>query len=171
MNFLIGTICEPSVFFPLLLVSDFIFSYFKELISFSMHRETHVVNLARVEPSLLISKPVKSGSKDYPLIHFRNSNTPALCIDFGSLVDDFLKEARSVGAGDFKMRQISARMLSMEFERKVAAECVIHSQTSIRASIVGNRWSYTTKPGKSYRGNSNQSKPDLYTLQLFLLII
>ena len=136
-----------------------------------MHRETHVVNLARVEPSLLISKPLKGGSKDYPLLHFRNSNTPALCIDFGSLVDDFLKEARSVGAGDFKMKQISARLLSMEFERKIAVECVIHTQTSIRASIVGNRWSYTTKPGKSFRGNNNQSKAGLYTSYNFFLTI
>ena len=103
----------------------------------------NIVNLSRIDPSLLISKKTSGQTKGGPLVFIRDRKTPALCVTLGIIIDDQTVSPRQ--RGDKEVKFITAKLLAYEYERMVAVLCMIFKRESVRAQLADSTLTFATR--------------------------
>lgn len=132
-------------------ILSFSYSYIKSLITFSHDKSTNVINLSRVDPTMLIYKKsmAASASSTYKSVYIRDQRDPALCYALICVDEDYTKAVKSNG-GPYESKIVTGTPLSLEYERKVALLCLVMDNVPfIRTQISDNRWTFSTRPAKA----------------------
>jgi hypothetical protein len=130
--------------------------YFKKLITFSIHRESNVINLSRIafEDLKMAKSHPRSTSQ---MVYIDGQKQPALCVCFATVDDDLTQTASQ---GQYPTKSLNAIMLQQEYELKVANLCILLDVPVIHSQIDDNVWSFTTRFG----GSSDQAGLDQSSL-------
>jgi hypothetical protein len=120
-----------------------IYRYIKGLVVFEKDYTSNIVNLSRIDPSLLIAKKTSGQTKGGPLVFIRDRKTPALCVTLGIIVDDQLISPRQ--RGDKEVKFITAKLLAYEYERMVAVLCMTFKRESVRVQLADSTLTFATR--------------------------
>ena len=134
-------------------VSQPFFRYIKRLITFDKDPRTNVINLSRIDPTLLVHKKLASASatNTYKYVYLRAQREPALAISLICVDEDYTKVLKSNG-GPYESKVITGTPLSLEYERMVTVLCMVMGDTPfIRTQISDNRWTFSTRPLKIHK--------------------
>ena len=101
-------------FFGSVYAYTWVYRYIKGLVTFEKDYSLNIINLSRIDPSLLISKKTASQTKGGPLVFIRDRKTPALCVSLGIIADDQTGTPRQ--RGDKEVKFITAKLLAYEYE-------------------------------------------------------
>ena len=126
--------------------NDFSFRYLVRLATFVMDREKNVVNLSRIDPFQLTSREV--GDRGSRMVYIRDRKRPALCVSLIVVGEDHTETPKV--SGETYSKFITGTPLMLEFERMVAVLCMVHDVDSLRAQIVENELTFSTRMGTSY---------------------
>jgi hypothetical protein len=102
-------------------------------VTFEKDNAQNVINLSRIDPSLLISKKTAGQTKGGPMVFIRDRKTPALCVTLGIIADDQTVSPRQ--RGDKEVKFVTAKLLAYEYERMVAVLCMVHGKESVRVQL------------------------------------
>jgi hypothetical protein len=136
-----------------------VYRYIKGLVTFEKDFNLNIINLSRIDPSLLISKKTAGQTKGGPLVFIRDRKTPALCVTLGIVADDQTGTPRQ--RGDKEVKFITAKLLAYEYERMVAVLCMVHGKESVRVQLADSTLTFATRSAGKY----------LLTLLCVLLLI
>ena len=125
--------------------NDCSFRYLVRLATFVMDREKNVVNLSRIDPFQLTSREV--GDRGSRMVYIRDRKRPALCVSLIVVGEDHTETPKV--SGDTYSKFITGTPLMLEFERMVAVLCMVHDVDSLRAQIVDNELTFSTRMGTS----------------------
>ncbi|EDQ98601.1 uncharacterized protein LACBIDRAFT_335817 [Laccaria bicolor S238N-H82] len=117
--------------------------YIKGLVVFEKDYTSNIVNLSRIDPSLLIAKKTSGQTKGGPLVFIRDRKTPALCVTLGIIVDDQLISPRQ--RGDKEVKFVTAKLLAYEYERMVAVLCMTFKRESVRVQLADSTLTFATR--------------------------
>lgn len=124
------------------------YRYIKGLVTFEKDFNLNIINLSRIDPSLLISKKTAGQTKGGPLVFIRDRKTPALCVTLGIIVDDQTGTPRQ--RGDKEVKFITAKLLAYEYERMVAVLCMVHGKESVRVQLADSTLTFATRSAGKY---------------------
>ena len=124
------------------------YRYVKGLVTFEKDYSLNVINLSRIDPSLLISKKTAGQTKGGPMVFIRDRKTPALCVTLGIIADDQTISPRQ--RGDKEVKFITARLLAYEYERMVAVLCMVHGKESVRVQLADSTLTFATRSAGKY---------------------
>ncbi|EDQ98020.1 uncharacterized protein LACBIDRAFT_316384, partial [Laccaria bicolor S238N-H82] len=114
---------------------DIDLKYVKGLVTFEKDYSLNVINLSRIDPSLLVSKKTPGQTKGGPMVFIRDRKTPALCVTLGIIADDQTASPRQRYGGDKEVKFITAKLIAYEYERMVAVLCMIHGKSLLGYSL------------------------------------
>ncbi|EDQ98351.1 uncharacterized protein LACBIDRAFT_303646 [Laccaria bicolor S238N-H82] len=126
--------------------------YIKGLVVFEKDYTSNIVNLSRIDPSLLVSKKTSGQTKGGPLVFIRDRKTPALCVTLGIIVDDQTESPRQ--RGDKEVKFITAKLLAYEYERMVAVLCMTFKRGSVRVQLADSTLTFATRSAEPKSGSS-----------------
>ena len=124
------------------------YRYVKGLVTFKKDFSLNIINLSRIDPSLLICKKTAGQMKGGPLVFIRDRKTPALCVTLGIIADDQTGAPRQ--RGDKEVKFITAKLLAYEYERMVAVLCMIYGKESVRVQLADNTLTFATRSAGKY---------------------
>ena len=124
------------------------YRYVKGLVTFEKDFSLNIINLSRIDPSLLICKKTAGQMKGGPLVFIRDRKTPALCVTLGIIADDQTGAPRQ--RGDKEVKFITAKLLAYEYERMVAVLCMIYGKESVRVQLADNTLTFATRSAGKY---------------------
>ena len=128
-------------------------SYVKCLITFDKDPRTNVINLSRIDPTLLVHKKLSTAAANntYKYVYLRAQREPAIAISLICVDKDYTRVLKSNG-GPFESKVITGTPLSLEYERMVTVLCMVMGDTPfICTQISENRWTFSTRPLKINR--------------------
>ncbi|KIJ89519.1 hypothetical protein K443DRAFT_126752, partial [Laccaria amethystina LaAM-08-1] len=112
---------------------DIDLKYIKGLVVFEKDYTSNIVNLSRIDPSLLIAKKTSGQTKGGPLVFIRDRKTPT-CL---------LISPRQ--RGDKEVKFITAKLLAYEYERMVAVLCMTFKRESVRVQLADSTLTFATR--------------------------
>jgi hypothetical protein len=118
------------------------------LVTFEKDYSLNIINLSRIDPSLLICKKTAGQTKGGPLVFIRDCKTPALCVTLAIIADDQTGAPRQ--RGDKEVKFITAKLLAYEYERMVAVLCMVHGKESVRVQLADNTLTFATRSAGKY---------------------
>jgi len=125
-----------------------VYRYVKGLVTFEKDFNLNIVNLSRIDPSLLISKKMLGQTKGGPLVFIWDHKTPALCITLGIIADNQTSTPRQ--CGDKEVKFITAKLLAYEYERMVAVLCMVYGKESVRVQLADSTLTFATHSAGKY---------------------
>ncbi|KIJ90324.1 hypothetical protein K443DRAFT_126525 [Laccaria amethystina LaAM-08-1] len=131
---------------------DIDLKYVKGLVTFEKDYGLNVINLSRIDPSLLISKKTASQTKGGPMVFIRDHKTPALCVTLGIIADD--QTVSPCQRGDKEVKFITAKLLAYEYERMVAVLCMVHGKVSVRVQLADSTLTFAMCSAEPNSGSS-----------------
>ncbi|EDR14698.1 uncharacterized protein LACBIDRAFT_321919 [Laccaria bicolor S238N-H82] len=133
---------------------DIDLKYVKGLVTFEKDYSLNVINLSRIDPSLLVSKKTPGQTKGGPMVFIRDRKTPALCVTLGIIADDQTASPRQRYGGDKEVKFITAKLIAYEYERMVAVLCMIHGKESVRVQLADSTLTFATRSAEVNSGSS-----------------
>lgn len=116
--------------------------------TFEKDYDLNIINLSRIDPSLLVSKKTPGQTKGGPMVFIRDRKTPALCVTLGIIADDQTSSPRQRGGKEVKF--VTAKLLAYEYERMVAVLCMIHGKESVRVQLADSTLTFATRSAGKY---------------------
>jgi hypothetical protein len=143
----------------------------KALVTFEKDYIFNIVNLSRIDPSLLISKKTPGQTKGGPLVFIRDCKTPALCVTLGIIADDQTVTPRQ--RGDKEVKFITAKLLAYEYEQMVAVLCMVFGKKSVRVQLADSTLTFATRSaGKHFLTSCLHSNTyPIYQSQIQVLLL
>ncbi|KAF9455338.1 hypothetical protein BDZ94DRAFT_1327626 [Collybia nuda] len=118
---------------------------FKKILLFSGDKGSNFANLSRIDPmQMTYKKPNPMYKSSY--ICFRGAAHPARLLTMGLVIRDQTREPYQLpGPRQFWMKSLSIMPFALEFERNVAATCLIAGVNTFTGQITGNTLTFGTR--------------------------
>jgi hypothetical protein len=139
------------------------FRYLKDLITYRGSSIRNIVNLSRIDPTLLLLSS-SSGKWRTQYIVYKNNRKPALCFTIGLAINDSTRTPLSfIGRGEtLFQKSISIVPITLEIERHISTLCTILNVDEYWTQFDDNALKFVTVPGNM------KDKGTLYDLLSFI---